>query len=230
MTASLAQAAPAPADIPSEWWLRLGHDLRGPIAPMRMAVQMLRGGWVTPADQEEALQLIDRQMDVLLGNIDDVAELLRIQAGTFACKPAAGDMGSLFELLEGQSALRRWLDDRRRTLSLSPWPAPVMAMHDPQRLLPVLEFLVRKAAEHASRGGTIVLSLRVEGGRALWCVSGSGPTLAEDADIRLVTGASGEFGECEARTVLVREIARLHALVFHPPAGSGLCFSLPALS
>lgn len=230
MSQSLAPTAPAAADIPSEWWLRLGHDLRGPVAPMRMAVQMLRGGWVTPADQEDALQLIDRQMDVLLGNIDDVSELLRIQAGTFVCRPVAGDLGSMFELLEGQVALKRWLEDRSRFLSVSPWPAPLLALHDPQRLLPVLEFLVRKAAEHSAPGGTVVLSLRAEGGRALWCVSGSGPTLAQDADVRLVTGASGEFGECEARTVLVREIARLHSLVFLPPAETGLCFALPALS
>jgi signal transduction histidine kinase len=230
VTRSLAQTAPAPTGIPSEWWLRLGHDLRGPVAPMRMAVQMLRGGWVTPTDQEEALQLIDRQMDLLLGSIDDIAELLRIQAGTFACRPVAGDLGALFELLEGQGALKRWLADRQRMLSLSPWPVPVLAMHDPQRLLPVLDFLVRKAAEHSAKGSTIVLSLRAEGGRALWCVSGSGPTLGQDADVRLVTGASEEFGESEARTVLVREIARRHPLAFLPPTAGGLCFSLPALS
>ena len=39
------------AGIPAEWWLRLAHDLRGPVAPMRMAVQMMRGGWVSAADQ-----------------------------------------------------------------------------------------------------------------------------------------------------------------------------------
>ena len=230
MTESLASTALATTGIPAEWWLRLGHDLRGPIAPMRLAVQMLRGGWVTPTDQEEALQLIERQMDLLLGNIDDVAELLRVQAGTFAFRAVAGDLGALFELLEGQSALRRWLGDRHRALSLSPWPSPLVAMHDPQRLLLVLEFLVRKAAEHASKGSTIVLSLRGEGGRALCCVSGSGPTLAQDADVKLVTGASEDFAESEARTVLVKEIAGLHGLVFLSPSPDGLCFSLPALS
>lgn len=229
MTQTLA-SAPMPTGIPTEWWLRLGHDLRGPIAPMRLAVQMLRGGWVTPTDQEEALQLIERQMDLLLVNIDDIAELLRIQAGTFAFRAVSGELGALFELLEGQAALRRWLGDRQRVLSLSPWPTPLVAMHDPQRLLLVLEFLVRKAAEHASKGSTIVLSLRAEGGRALCCVSGSGPTLAEDADVKLVTGASDDFVDCEARAVLVREIAGLHGLRFHSPSPDGLCFSLPALS
>lgn len=230
MMANPVAPEPAATEIPAEWWLRLGHDLRGPIAPMRMAVQMLRGGWVTPDDQEEALQLIDRQMDLLLESIDDVGELLRIRAGSFAFKPVVEDLGSLFELLAGRSALRRWLGDRQRILVTEPWHAPLPALHDPQRLLTVLEFMVRKAAEHAGQGATVVLSLRAQDDRALWCVSGSGPTLAEDADVRLVTGASEVFGESEARTLLVREIARMHQLRLQPSGATGLCFSLPALS
>ena len=45
----------------------MGHDLRGPLAPIRMAAQMLRMGSMDPVEQADTLKLLDRQVDLLLG-------------------------------------------------------------------------------------------------------------------------------------------------------------------
>jgi signal transduction histidine kinase len=216
------------AGIPAEWWLRLAHDLRGPVAPMRMAVQMMRGGWVSAADQEEALRMIDRQIDVLLGGIEDLGELMRLNAGAFSFQPQDADLGAVLDRVAGKAALERWLQDRQVRLVPEPPPGALHAPHDPQRLAALLEFLVRKAAQHAAPGQVLVLGVRGDGGRVRWSLHGSGPGLSKDPELRLLAGESDALEECEARCLLMREIARRHALVFEPLRDGAVGVSMDA--
>lgn len=220
-----------PADIagaPAQWWLRLGHDLRGPIAPMRMAVQMLRGGWVGPSEQEEALRMIDRQIDALLGSIEDVGELLRLHAGTFVFAAQDADLSALLDQVGQRSGLQRWLQERQRQLQVELPSQPVLARHDPQRLGRLLEFLVRRAAIHSAPGASLVLSLWPGEGRVHWRLTGSGPSLAKDPELRLVAGETEDLEECEPQALVVREVARRHDLQFTPLAAGEVGFSMAA--
>jgi hypothetical protein len=217
------------AGIPAEWWLRLAHDLRGPVAPMRMAVQMMRGGWVSAGDQEEALRMIDRQMDSLLSSIEDVGELMRLNAGAFSFQPQDADLGATLERVAGRAALERWLEERQKRLAVEAPPEPVRALHDPQRLASLLEFLVRKAAQHAATGQLLVLGLRRHASTAYWSLHGSSPTLGADPEIRLLAGESDALEDCEARVLVMREIARRHRLVFEPLRDGTIGFSMEAL-
>lgn len=206
----------------------MAHDLRGPVAPIRMAVQMLRMGPMDPAEQADTLKLIDRQVDLLLANIEDLSELLRINAGTFEFNPVCKDLGDCFEFLEGRSALMRELKHAGTTLVAAPWPSPLLARHDPNRLVTVLEFLVSKFAKQA-RGGTVRLSLKPGRGSALWSIDADATSPADDAEVRYVLGNSLAMDECEGRALLVRELVVLHGLEFPPMApGAGLSFSMPA--
>jgi signal transduction histidine kinase len=216
------------AGIPSEWWLRIAHDLRGPVAPMRMAVQMMRGGWVSAADQEEALRMIDRQIDVLLGGIEDLGELMRLNAGAFSFQPQHADLAAVLERVAGMAALERWLQDRQVRLVAEPPPGALLAPHDPQRLAALLEYLVRKAAQHATPGQVLVLGLRGDHARARWSLHGSGPALARDPELRLLAGESDALEECEARCLLMREIARRHSLAFEPLRDGALALAMEA--
>ena len=226
---SLPPDAPhAIAGIPAGWWLRLAHDLRGPVAPMRMAVQMMRGGWVGAGDQEEALRMIDRQMDALLSSIEDVGELMRLNAGVFSFQPQEADLGAVLDRVAGKAALERWLQDRQKRLTVAPAPGPVRAMHDPQRLVALLEFLVRKAAQHAV-SGALALGLERQGGLAYWSLHGSGPSLCADPEVRLLAGESDAIEECEAKVLVLREVARRHHLVFDPLRDGSVGFSMEAL-
>lgn len=218
------------AGIPAEWWLRLGHDLRGPVAPMRMAVQMMRGGWVNAADQEEALRMIDRQIDALLAGIEDVGELMRLNAGAFAFQPQDADLGAVLVRLDGKAALERWLQDRQKRLVTEGPPTAVRALHDPQRLLSLLEFLVRKAAQHAGNGQVLVLGLRPQEGGARWSLHGSGPTLGDDPELRLLAAESDTLDDCEARCLVMREVVRRHGLVFEPLRDGTLAFTMEGLA
>ncbi|OGT57165.1 MAG: hypothetical protein A3E01_13970 [Gammaproteobacteria bacterium RIFCSPHIGHO2_12_FULL_63_22] len=205
----------------------MGHDLRGPVAPIRMAVQMLRMGSMDPAEQADTLKLIDRQVDLLLANIEDMSELLRINAGRYEFNPVSADLGDCFEFLEGRSALMRELKHAGTTLLAAPWPSPLLARHDPNRLVTVLEFFVSRFARQA-RGGTVRLSVKPGPGSALWSIDADATSLADDAEVQYVLGNSPVVDECEGRALLVRELVVLHGLEFPPMApGAGLSFSIP---
>ena len=59
---------------------------------------------------------------------------------------------------------------------------------------------------------------------------GSGPGLAADPEVRLLAGESELMDECEARALVMREVARLHALDFDPLRDGAVGFSMPALA
>lgn len=206
----------------------MGHDLRGPLAPIRMAAQMLRMGSMDPVEQADTLKLLDRQVDLLLAKIEDMAELLRINAGAFEFNPSSGDLGDCFEFLEGRSTLMRELKHGGVTLVSVPWASPLLARHDPNRLVTVLEFFVSKLARRAAPGAVLRLSLTRESGTAVWSIDGDAEFLADDAEFQYVLGNSPAVDECEGRALLVRELAVLHGLRFTIVApGAGVAFSMP---
>ena len=99
-------------DLPARWWLRLGHDLRAPIAPMRMALQLLRGGQATPREQQNALRILDRQFDQMLEQIDDLSDLARLNAGNFGSNPSPADLNLVLDIVGGKTSLVRRLEEK----------------------------------------------------------------------------------------------------------------------
>jgi signal transduction histidine kinase len=216
-------------ELPAEWWLRMGHDLREPISPMRLAVQLLKGGHAREADREDALQLIDRQIDRLLAKIDDLGEIMRLCAGTFTVNLTASDLNLVLAIVCGRPALLRNLDEKQIALHCVPAESAIIAEHDPSRVAALLEFLIRKSAQHAASGDTLILELRKDAGRAHLGITGAGSSLAVDPDITHVAGtASGAIGDLEAKPILMREIARLNNIAFGSLSGkAGIFLSMP---
>ncbi len=214
---------------PIDWWLRVGHDLRGPITPIRMAVQLLKGGRVAVADQHNALSMIDRQLDQLLDSVQDVADLLRIEAGAFALHARPDDLNLVVDLLSGRTSLLNFLEERQQRLHCQGAATDVVASHDPARLSALLEYLLRKSAGHAPNGAVLTLSLQADGKRARFLISGMGGSILSDPDLAHVAGSVGDgFGEAAAKAVLMHEVARLSGAIFAPIDGlSALSFTLP---
>lgn len=216
-------------ELPAEWWLRISHDLREPISPMRIAVQLLKSGHAGQMGREDALQMIDRQIDRMLAKIEDFTEVLRLNAGTFAVNLAAADLNLVVDIVCARGALLRDLDQKQIVLRCVPAESAIIAKHDPSRVAALLEFLIRKSAEHAPPGCTLTLGLRRDTGRAYLSITGAGPSLATDPDMVHVAGIEPSMiGDLEARPILMHEIARLNDIAFNPiDAKTGICFSLP---
>jgi signal transduction histidine kinase len=199
--------------LPAEWWLRVGHDLRGSIGPMRMAVQLLRSGRIGAIDRDESLQLIDRQIDALLVGIDDLSDLLRLSAGTLAFNSTPNDLTAVLDAAIGRSSVHKALSAKRQTLVCGLMDAAVIVDHDPARVTALLEFLIRKLTEIAPPGARMAIELQVASAVAELRITGFGNPLGLDSDLAHVLGE--EPAEPPGtHAILMREVARLNGVEF----------------
>lgn len=197
--------------LPPGWWQRVRHDLRSAVAPMRMAVQLLRAGRVDAAEREEALQVIDRQVELLLAGVEDIGELLRVHSGNFKLEARREDANLLLDIVCGRGALMRTLAERRIALRCDPCEAEALVGHDAARVAAVLEFLLLRAAAHAAPGTELVLSLRQGEGVSLH-LSGAAASLSGDAELQHLLDTGGRSEEPSLRALLMREFLRAGAI------------------
>jgi hypothetical protein len=194
--------------VPEQWWARLGHDLRGPLGPLRMAVQLLRAGRAEEAERQEALQVLDRQIDRLLAEIEDVADLMRLRNGGFSLRLREADLNLVLDPIAGRVALLRALAEREQVLECVPAEREVPATFDVARLCSLLEFVLRKAAQHAGHGATLCVALE-DGPSPALVVSGFDATLFHDPETAWLLGLPGAAADqVTPRGVMVRESAR----------------------
>ena len=203
---ALEESIAPPGSSQARWWMRVGHDLRGPINPMRMAVQLLKGGRVPAAEQLEAVRLIDRQLEVLLEGVQDLSDLLRADAGEFGLSARPNDLNLVVDLVSGRGSLLQCFADRRQQFHCVGTAEEVVVDHDPARLASLLDFLLRKASEHAPPGASLSLSLSDSADHARFDISGADASLLEDPDVGFLSGDAGG-AEASVRTVLMQRIA-----------------------
>jgi signal transduction histidine kinase len=197
-------AADPNSKLPAEWWRRVRHDLRSAIAPMRMATQLLRGGRVDEGERDEALQVIDRQLEQLLATVEDIGDLLQVQAGRTLLQPASQDANLVLDVVCGRGALVRELAARKLQLHCEACAHELPVAHDPARLVALLEYLLMRMAAHSSPGGELKLSLQPDGNGVLR-LSGAKPSLAQDPELLYLQGIDGGQGEPGQRAMLLRQ-------------------------
>jgi signal transduction histidine kinase len=126
-----------------DWLPRLAHDLRNPITPMRSAVQLLQLGRLPAELAPDLLRTLDRQIDFLLRLIDDVADLVKIEEGTFALRPATCDLAAQVEAAVARHARRGGGGGKPAAhIEIEAPPAPVRVRADEVRLRQLLETLL----------------------------------------------------------------------------------------
>jgi len=197
--------------LPGNWWKRVRHDLRSAIAPMRMAVQLLRGGRMEAAEREEALAVIDRQLEQLLAAVEDVGELLHAQGGTLALSSAPQDLNLLPDIVCGRGALVRELAARQLKLRCETCKEELAVPHDPVRLSALLEFLLMRMAAHTPAGGELLLEVDPKEGGSLR-LSGADPAFARDAELLYLQGIDAGSGDPGLRALLMRQLLRAGAM------------------
>jgi len=132
----------------ADWFQRVAHDLRNPLAPLQTATYLLRSGDIDGEEQARMLEVIDRQSMRLAAMIDELADGLRAEYGRLLGPQTEADLATLAQLAAHSSqaapveqvrdeALHVFADDARllqllrilRELRLSPdevLPAPLI--------------------------------------------------------------------------------------------------------
>jgi signal transduction histidine kinase len=111
-----------------DWFNRVAHDLRNPLAPLQTATYLLRCGDIGAEEQARMLEVIDRQGMRLAAMIDELADGLRAEFGRLLGPMAEADLATLAQLAANgadaapvelaQEAPLRVLGDDARLLQL----------------------------------------------------------------------------------------------------------------
>ena len=181
---------------------------------MRMAVQLLRAGRVEPGEREEALQVLDRQLEQLLATVEDVGDLMQLQGGALTLQSAIQDLNLLPDIVCGRGSLVRELTGRKLQLRCEPCASELAVAHDPLRLSSLLEFLLLRMAAHAPAGSELVLSVLHEDAPALR-LSGASASLARDPELLYLRGIDAGDGEPGLRAMLMRQLLRASGTRLH---------------
>jgi len=136
-----------------------GHELKTPLAGLRLAVHLLLEETVGPLTNKQTELLIDARDNTerLVRIVDHLLALARLEHGRDQLAIGPEDAGQL--LRAAADRVQSVLTGRRVVIDVPTDPLPAVAA-DPQRLGQVLDNLLVNAATYTDTGGLITLSAR----------------------------------------------------------------------
>lgn len=155
-----------------EFLATLAHELRNPLAPIRLSTELME--MLEPDDPEfkEAQTVIRRQVDHMVRLVDDLLDVSRVAQGKIKLRRETTDVAKVVEAaVETSRPLIEAGDHDFRIVS----PAEPIYVHgDATRLAQVLANLLNNSAKYTPRGGEISLQVEREGDEAVLRVADTG--------------------------------------------------------
>jgi PAS domain S-box-containing protein len=168
-----------------EFLATLAHELRNPLWPMRNAVHILHMSKQEPARVEQAVSILDRQLQHMVRLIDDLLDVARISRGKMKLRCEPMDLRTALACAVETS--RPLIEAQHHDLEVVQPQQTVMVDGDLTRLAQIVSNLLNNAARYTPTGGHIRLSLKREGAEAILSVSDNGIGISHEALPRLFT-------------------------------------------
>jgi CheY-like chemotaxis protein len=156
----------------------LAHELRNPLAPISMGLELLRQPGVDAATHEWTREVMERQVQHLVRLVDDLLDVSRITRGKIELRKEVvelrGIVAGALEMVQPQ------IDEKRHELVVSLPEHPIRLLVDPVRLTQVIGNLLSNAAKYTPPGGRVSLSGERTEGMAMICVRDTGIGIAPE--------------------------------------------------
>ncbi len=154
----------------------VSHDLRNPLEVIALALSLLEAH--ADAKQATILGRAHRALDRIKQLIDDLLDVVRIDAGTLRVEPRPMDVSMLLE--EAYELHKPLAADKRIALVAEFSPDLGQAAIDKHRMSQVLANLLGNALKFTPLGGTIRFGAASQGARVVVYVADSGPGIAPE--------------------------------------------------
>jgi PAS domain S-box-containing protein len=155
-----------------EFLATLAHELRNPLAPIRNALQIMRLSGKAEV-QEDARNVIERQLGQMVHLVDDLLDVSRITQGKVELRLELADVASAVQTAVETS--RPLIEVGKHDLTVSlPMPQSLMVRADMTRLCQIIANLLNNAAKYTPDGGRIEVSAQREDALAVVRVKDSG--------------------------------------------------------
>jgi len=217
-----------------EFLATLAHELRNPLAPIKMAAMLARANCGC-AGSHRYLEMIERQADNLTRIVDDLIEVSRITHGKITLKPEPIALGTI--VTRAIDSAHAYLDHQHHRVSVSLPDAPTPVLADPVRLEQALVNVLANAAKYTHSGGSITITVESDGHEAIVRVRDNGMgippreldrvfDLFRQAQGRLPLGGLG-IGLTMARALIEMHGGTIRASSDGPGTGSEFVIRLP---
>ena len=174
ITAKASQSAELASRTKDEFLAMLGHELRNPLAPISIALEIMRmrGGDVMARERG----IIERQTQHMIRLVDDLLDVSRIAQGKITLKLEPLEISTIAaRALELASPL---MEERRHRFHGGVPPTGLMVSADLSRMSQVLANLLTNAAKYTDPEGSIRLSAYESRGEIVMLVEDSGIGIA----------------------------------------------------
>jgi PAS domain S-box-containing protein len=206
----------------------VAHELRSPVAAIRMMIAMLATGELDRAEEAETLAAIDTQIDQIDRLIVDVATTAAADREDFSVQLHPVPLTMLLD--EAMSFVRAAL---RNHPVATTTPPHIQVWCDPERISQVLRNLLENVAKHTPPGTPVALRAHAKGQQVEIEVADQGPGIPAD-DLSLIFEKFGRGRDATSRRIegsglglyLARRILEAHGaeLTVESDPNSGTVF------
>jgi len=143
-----------------EFLAMLAHELRNPLAPILVSVDVIRRARAgSPALVDQALDLIRRQVGHMVRLVDDLLDVGRVSRGRIDLRRERVELRSAIrQVIDGTQPL---FDQRDQTLTVDLPGEPVFVSVDPVRLAQIVGNLLNNASKFTPPGGQVWLTVEL---------------------------------------------------------------------
>lgn len=210
----------------------LAHEMRGPLAPIASALQVLQHAGELPV-VTRSCAILTRQVAQLVRLVDDLFDLARSQSAQIPLRRAPVELQSA--VAEAVEAAQPMINERRQELTVGVNSQAILVDGDSGRLTQVFVNLLINATKYTQEGGRIWLSMEQNSAWALVKVRDSGIGISRDMLGRIFDAyvqADGGKGGLGLGLSLARQLVELHggtvsAYSDGPGCGSEFVVRLP---
>ena len=140
-----------------EFLAMLAHELRNPLAPISSAAHIMFLSQFDQARVQTSTEIIQRQVKHMVGLVDDLLDVSRVNRGLVVIEKTAQDMIAVIS--DSIEQVRPLIDSKQQRFSIQLEPGPVLVSGDFKRLVQVVSNLLNNAAKYTQERGNITLSL-----------------------------------------------------------------------
>jgi signal transduction histidine kinase len=161
-----------------EFLAMLAHELRNPLAPIRIASELL--GRLLPADpkMQSMVAILKRQGIHLTRLVDDLLDVSRITQGRVQLQREAVELGPI--VAQAMESVEPLLRDKRHKVTVTSCLEPLFVDGDGARLVQCVANLLTNAAKYTDASGEIRVELRSEPAGAVVVVADNGVGISKD--------------------------------------------------
>ncbi|MBU4194770.1 MAG: sensor histidine kinase [Actinobacteria bacterium] len=224
-------------DLKSEFVSVASHELRSPLASMKMGVATVVNEMVGPLNEEQKVMLTiaNKNIDRLTKLTSELLELAKIEAGQLDLEIGKCDLVELArEVVEAHDPQAKHLGLQLEVVAPE---APAYARCDRDRMYQVIQNLIGNALKFTEEGG-VTVSISRRNGYVVVCVKDTGPGLPDGAIDTLFEKFPTAYTETRSEKrgtglglAICKGIVEAHGAEItvesEPGEGSRFCFTVP---